>query len=423
MARWRSIFSEDNFVVHYKPGNNNILADALSRHPDYDSTNISRGTDECSTCVDSGFSINEASITAISNLPQRISDGFAEDAPFAPLVHYLRSPSPSTLHSLPVHIRARAHRYQLMNSLLYYRIGPSNDPRVAVPTDDELRHQLMHEFHDVATDGHLGRDKTYHALSRYYFWPHMYKCEGKWIRTCGICQRNKSSAAVRAPLQSLPIPTEYWESVSMSLFLDYQSTSSVAQTQTLLLGDGSIPCGPLYFSLVAPTRLQIPNETDGIVHKKHHEIASSTPARLPSRCSLPSTTPPATPRRRLCSDTDPAFVRSRRIEYQMTLSSPSPLSAQNESSPAGIPRRKTKTQHGLERCDSIPSSSDFSRTPPRPLLDSDGSSHCIVDKLLDHSDAKTRSTTHRYLVRWLGLAPVHDTWEPRARLLVDIGDS
>nr|CCA24079.1 putative polyprotein [Albugo laibachii Nc14] len=159
-----------------------------------------------------------------------------------------------------------------------------------------------------------------------------------------------------------------------------------------------------------------PNETDGIAHKKHHEIASS-------RCSLPPTTPPATPRRQLCSETNPGFARSHRIEDQTTLSSPSPLSDQNESSLAEIPRRHTKTPHRLERCDSIPARSDFSQTPPPPILDSDGTPHWIVDSLLDHSDEKTRSkSTRRYLVRWLGFAPAHDTWEPRARLFVDIPD-
>ena len=35
MERWISFFSEYNFVAHYKPSKNNILADALSRRPDY----------------------------------------------------------------------------------------------------------------------------------------------------------------------------------------------------------------------------------------------------------------------------------------------------------------------------------------------------------------------------------------------------
>ena len=36
MARWISFFPEYNFVLRYKPSKTNILADALSRRPDYD---------------------------------------------------------------------------------------------------------------------------------------------------------------------------------------------------------------------------------------------------------------------------------------------------------------------------------------------------------------------------------------------------
>ncbi|POM71490.1 Reverse transcriptase [Phytophthora palmivora] len=36
MARWQSFFAEYNFRVEYKPGKLNVLADALSRRPDYE---------------------------------------------------------------------------------------------------------------------------------------------------------------------------------------------------------------------------------------------------------------------------------------------------------------------------------------------------------------------------------------------------
>ena len=63
VGRWLSFFSECKFVVHYKPGKTNILADALSRLPDYDSRSaLSRqevddddNDDRCAMCASLNF--------------------------------------------------------------------------------------------------------------------------------------------------------------------------------------------------------------------------------------------------------------------------------------------------------------------------------------------------------------------------------
>ncbi|GMF22766.1 unnamed protein product [Phytophthora fragariaefolia] len=94
MARRLSLFAEYNFVVHYKPGRNNILADALSRRPDYDPRVV---------------------------LGHQVIDD--EDN------------SETTGQCA----RRQIDRYHLDGDLLYYNIDRFDAPRVVAPNDDDLR--------------------------------------------------------------------------------------------------------------------------------------------------------------------------------------------------------------------------------------------------------------------------------------------
>ncbi|KAG2876363.1 hypothetical protein PC115_g23652 [Phytophthora cactorum] len=73
----------------------------------------------------------------------------------------------------------------------------------------------MYEYHDAPTAGHTGREKTYVLLTRDFYWNHQYKWVRMYVHACEVYQRVKPAALSQAPLQSLPTPSECWQSISM----------------------------------------------------------------------------------------------------------------------------------------------------------------------------------------------------------------
>ena len=66
---------------------------------------------------------------------------------------------------LSARLRARLHLYSIDNGLLCYRTYIEDNPRIAVPHDEELEYRILYEAHDTALSGHLGREKTYSSVS------------------------------------------------------------------------------------------------------------------------------------------------------------------------------------------------------------------------------------------------------------------
>ncbi|KAG4044236.1 hypothetical protein PC123_g20311 [Phytophthora cactorum] len=102
MARWLSFFTEYDFRVEYKPGRLNVVADALSRRPDY----------AVQTADANRIGVQLVSAPS-SSLIDDAKAGYVSDADAKQLLSYVSAPSDEARRKLTPHLRTRAHRYRV----------------------------------------------------------------------------------------------------------------------------------------------------------------------------------------------------------------------------------------------------------------------------------------------------------------------
>ena len=77
---------------------------------------------------------------------------------------------------------------------------------VYVPTNIELRKEVVTSFHDSVLAGHPGFFKTLHLIKEHYWWPGMTIFLKKYIDGCAICQQMKPNmhptVALLTPIKS-----------------------------------------------------------------------------------------------------------------------------------------------------------------------------------------------------------------------------
>ncbi|KAF7117140.1 hypothetical protein RHSIM_RhsimUnG0001600 [Rhododendron simsii] len=79
-----------------------------------------------------------------------------------------------------------------------------------------IKTQILQELHGRPVGGHSGKERTYKRVKRSFYWKGMKKAVFKFVAECDVCQRNKTET-VASPglLQPLPIPTRLWTKISM----------------------------------------------------------------------------------------------------------------------------------------------------------------------------------------------------------------
>ncbi|SGY48584.1 BQ5605_C001g00666 [Microbotryum silenes-dioicae] len=170
-ARWLDTLAEFDYDLRYLPGEDNIVADAMSRYS---------FTDPLPTLV---AAVSHVKLS--DAVKQQILDAYETD-PFC--------------QQAMSNIGSVTSDFKIVDALLYLR------GRLIIPSLAPLRESILHDAHDA--QGHLGDMKTYRTVQQAYFWPNMSRDVKHYVQQCDSCQRTKArTTRIAGKLHSLPVPT------------------------------------------------------------------------------------------------------------------------------------------------------------------------------------------------------------------------
>ncbi|KAJ0895862.1 putative nucleotidyltransferase, Ribonuclease H [Helianthus annuus] len=173
--KWATKLIGYDFEIHYKPGKENRVADALSR-------------------------INTPQVMAISfTNPKWVHD----------LKNFYASPDGRVLiHKCMA--KSTGSQFMMKDGVLYYQ------SKIFIPCQQQLRLLLLNEFHASQAGGHSGIRVTIKRLAAAFSWPKLKADVVNFIRQCQVCQQVKyPTHKPYGLLQPLPIPSNVWQDVSM----------------------------------------------------------------------------------------------------------------------------------------------------------------------------------------------------------------
>ncbi|GBG81901.1 hypothetical protein CBR_g34084 [Chara braunii] len=202
LTRWAVEIDQFDFELKPVKGKYNVVADALSRRSYY-------------------FGAVVHYLDIGRDLQEKVRQAYAQDPIYSDLLKRVRE-APETEPD-----------YRTSDGLLFEKTNVFD--RVCVPNREVIRSLILGECHN--TEVHFGWQKTLANLMRAYTWSGMKNDYIEYVRSCKVCQRNKSTT--RAPLgllRPLPILDQPGDSVSID-FMDTQVKGRHGKSQVMVVVD------------------------------------------------------------------------------------------------------------------------------------------------------------------------------------------
>ncbi|KAJ3576959.1 hypothetical protein NP233_g65 [Leucocoprinus birnbaumii] len=227
-ARWMELLQQYNFEIVYIKGEENTVADALSR------TNFEEARSEIETwrhCPEDRLDELEVPVCSVlltddispwesvRNLT-RLSQPISDDTANHNIDSIMTIDTDDELHATIIAgysedtwcEKARKTKMDgltFKGDLMFYK------DRLIIPRVGNIRETILGIAHKIL--GHFGFDKTYATLKEAFYWPGMRTyLEQTYIPSCEECQKNKAPTTKPVgPLHPLPVPDGRFKSIAM----------------------------------------------------------------------------------------------------------------------------------------------------------------------------------------------------------------
>lgn len=198
-ARWSLELADYDFVIQYRPGCRQIVADSLSRRPDYALT----PEDEFKTTV-----LQPSQFIAVL-APAPPAD---ETTPAKSLLEHIRAALASDSWATSIRSSPTTD-FAFRDDGLLYAFGLIYVPSAARP-------HVFRAYHDAPSSGHPGALRTLEQIARYFWFPRLRHHVKRYVAGCDICTRSKPVNSKPAGLLlPLSVPSRPWSSISMDFIV------------------------------------------------------------------------------------------------------------------------------------------------------------------------------------------------------------
>lgn len=194
LNRLQELMNKYDFVVEYKKGVDNTVADYLSRN-----------------------SLAALNVTVDEMLRLQCTDEAVQE-----VVRYLSHGALPGDQAARRRVHLHAQSCYLDKGLLYYKYRSAGQPdRALLWAPALIQNQVLDAAHCSRFAGHGGRFRTHERVLQRYWWPGLSAAVDVFVGNCAVCQKNKHPYAYKSrhsPQLALEIPKEPNVRVHIDLF-------------------------------------------------------------------------------------------------------------------------------------------------------------------------------------------------------------